>query len=261
MEKKTFQDVVELMARLRGPDGCPWDREQTPRSLRSNLIEETYEVLDAIERDDPEALKEELGDLLLQVLFHAQMAREQGRFSIEEVLSDLHDKLVRRHPHVFGSSRVQSAEEALHRWQTMKAAEQPASTSAATLDGVSPHQPALQEAYEMSRRAVAAGFEWERFEDLLDKQREEVEELRRAKASGDKEWLEDEAGDLLFVAVNVARYLGYDPELALRRTNRRFRRRFAEVEAELAKSGRRPQDATAAELNDLWELVKSRETD
>ncbi len=259
MEKKTFQEVVELMARLRGPEGCPWDREQTPRSLRSNLIEETYEVLDAIERDDPEALKEELGDLLLQVLFHAQMAREQGQFSIEDVLTGLHDKLVRRHPHVFGSSRVQSAEEALHRWQTMKAAEQPAPGSAATLDGVSPHQPALQEAYEISRRAVGAGFEWERFEDLLDKQREEVEELQRAKASGDKEWLEDEAGDLLFVAVNVARYLGYDPELALRRTNRRFRRRFAEVEAELAKSGRRPQDATAAELNELWELVKSRE--
>src|SRR5512145_876832 len=123
MEKKTFQDVVELMARLRGPEGCPWDREQTPRSLRSNLIEETYEVLDAIERDDPEALKEELGDLLLQVLFHAQMAREQGRFTIEDVLTDLHDKLVRRHPHVFCETRAQTPEEALYRWETMKAAD------------------------------------------------------------------------------------------------------------------------------------------
>ncbi|HXE74265.1 MAG TPA: nucleoside triphosphate pyrophosphohydrolase [Candidatus Xenobia bacterium] len=259
MSNRRFEEVVELMARLRGPEGCPWDREQTPLSLRSNLIEETYEVLDAIERHDPEALKEELGDLLLQVLFHAQMAKEQGRFSIDDVLTHLHDKLIRRHPHVFGEARAHTPQEALHRWETMKAADKAASQSATSLDAVSAHQPALQEAYEISRRAAGVGFEWEKFDDLLDKAREEAEELRRAQASGDKEWLEDEAGDLLFVAVNVARYLGYDPELALRRTNRRFRRRFAEVEAELARSGRRPQDATAAELNELWELVKSRE--
>jgi len=259
MEKKTFQEVVELMARLRAPEGCPWDRAQTSRSLRTHLLEEAYEVIDAIERDDPEGLKDELGDLLLQVLFHAQMAREQDQFSIDDVLTNLHDKLIRRHPHVFGSTHVQSPEEALHRWQTLKAAERPASESASALVGVSAHLPALMEAHQVSRRAAGVGFEWERFEDVLEKLNEEVEELGRARASGDKEWLEDEVGDLLFVVVNVARYLGYDPELALRRTNRRFRARFTQVEAELAKSGRRPQDATAAELNDLWELVKSRE--
>jgi MazG family protein len=186
------------------------------------------------------------------------MAREQGQFTIEDVLSNLHDKLIRRHPHVFGSARVQSAEEALHRWQTMKAAEQPATGPTNTLDGVSPHQPALQEAYEMSRRAVAAGFEWERFEDLLDKQREEVEELRRAQASGDKEWLEDEAGDLLFVAVNVARYLGYDPELALRRTNRRFRRASRRSRPSWQKRAS-PAGRHGSGIERAVELVKSRE--
>lgn len=265
-EKRSFEELVSLMARLRGRDGCPWDREQDARSLRTYLLEESYEVLDAIERDDPRALRDELGDLLLQILFHAQIAGEQGRFTIDDVLSNLHDKLVRRHPHVFGTVEVENARQVVANWEALKAAERQAHEQSETrgqltLDAVSPNRPAMVEAYQLSRRAAQVGFEWERLEDLLEKLREEVEELGRARASGDREWLEDEAGDLLFVVVNVARYLGYDPEPALRRTNRRFRERFAQVEAELAKAARRPQDATAEELNDLWELVKSREAD
>ena len=266
MSKRGFEELVALLARLRAPDGCPWDREQTSKSLRTYLVEETYEVLDAIERDDPQALRDELGDLLLQILFHAQMAGEQSRFSIEDVVSGLHDKLIRRHPHVFGTAEANSAEQVVANWEALKAAERRAHSPASAeggsaLSGVPASFPALLEAYQVSRRAAQVGFEWERFEDLLDKLTEEVGELRRARASGDKEWLEDEVGDLLFVVVNIARYLGYDPEPALRRTNRRFRERFAQVEAELAKASRRPQDATPEELNDLWELVKSREAD
>ncbi|MGH9861844.1 MAG: nucleoside triphosphate pyrophosphohydrolase [Candidatus Acidiferrales bacterium] len=264
--KPTFEDLVAVMARLRAPGGCPWDREQTHRSLRTYLLEETYEVLDAIERDDPQALRDELGDLLLQILFHAQMAGEQGRFSIEDVVRGLHEKLIRRHPHVFGTAQADSAEQVVANWEALKAAERQAhspvpSQDKSALSGVPATFPALLEAYQVSRRAAQVGFEWERFEDLLEKLDEEVEELNRARLSSDKEWLEDEVGDLLFVAVNIARYLGYDPEPALRRTNRRFRARFAQVEAELAKTDRRPQDATPTELNDLWELVKSREAD
>ncbi len=264
--KPTFEELVEVMARLRAPGGCPWDRQQTHASLRTYLLEETYEVLDAIERDDPAGLRDELGDLLLQILFHAQMAGEQGRFSMDDVVSGLHDKLIRRHPHVFGTAEANSAEQVVANWEALKAAERQAHEKSepggnSALAGVSRNLPALLEAYQVSRRAAQVGFEWERFEDLLDKLTEEVEELGRARASGDKEWLEDEVGDLLFVVVNVARYLGYDPEPALRRTNRRFRERFAQVEAELAKAKRRPQDATPEELNDLWELVKGREAD
>lgn len=266
MSQRRFEDLVELMARLRAPDGCPWDREQTPKSLRTYLVEETYEVLDAIERDDPRALQDELGDLLLQILFHAQMACEQGRFSMDDVLAGLHDKLVRRHPHVFGTARAETPGEVVHNWEQLKAAERAAheqipGQGSSALAGINRNLPALLEAYQVSRRAAQVGFEWERFEDLLEKLNEEVEELRRARTNGDKEWLEDEVGDLLFVVVNVARFLGYDPESALRRTNRRFRQRFAQVEAELAKKGRRPEEATPAELNELWELVKRREAD
>jgi MazG family protein len=276
VEKRRCEELVELMARLRAPDGCPWDREQTAKTLRTYLVEETYEVLDAIERDDPQALRDELGDLLLQILFHAQIASEQGRFSMDDVLSNLHDKLVRRHPHVFGDARAETPGQVVQNWEALKAAERslheanrgggrtglsatPAEKS--ILAGVSSHLPALLEAFQVSRRAASAGFEWQKFEDLLAKLDEEVEELRRARASADPEWLEDEIGDLLFVVVNVARYLGYDPEPALRRANRRFRRRFAELEAELTKKGRRLEEANLAELDALWELVKERERD
>lgn len=283
MGKRRFEELVELMARLRAPGGCPWDREQTPRSLRTYLLEETYEVLDAIERDDPAALQDELGDLLLQVLFHAQMAREQGRFSIEDVLSELHEKLIRRHPHVFGTARAENAAQVKVNWEALKAAERNAHRDlpregSSILDGVPASLPAQLEAYQLTRRAAQVGFDWERLEDVLAKLGEEVEELRQGVAAGDpasaqgapldsargkpagqgRERLEDEVGDLLFVGVNVARFLGFDPEVALRRTNRKFVARFQEVEQELARQGKKLQDATLEEMDALWERSKQK---
>lgn len=261
--RRRFEELVQLMARLRGPDGCPWDREQTARSLRTYLLEETYEVLDALERDDTRALQDELGDLLLQILFHAQMAAEQGRFSIDDVLSGLHDKLVRRHPHVFGSTQVENAQQVVKNWEALKAAErqahaEPHRRGESVLAGVNASLSALPEAYQLTRRAAQVGFDWEHLDDLLLKLNEEVAELRRALAGEPREQLEDEVGDLLFVAVNVARYLGIDPEVALRRTNRKFIERFREVEQGLARQGKRLQDATLEEMDALWERSKQK---
>ncbi len=263
MPKRRFEELVELMARLRAPDGCAWDREQTPQSLRTYLLEEAYEVIDAIERADGQALRDELGDLLLQVLFHAQMAAEQGRFTIDDVLTELHDKLVRRHPHVFGSGRLGSAREVRAQWDELKAAERDAHAGApgeekSLLSGVSRQLPAQLEAFQLTRKASQVGFDWERLDDVLAKLTEEADELRQSATQGERERLEDEVGDLLFVAVNVARFLGVDPELALRRTNRKFVRRFQEIERELARQGKRPQEATLEEMDVLWTRAKQK---
>lgn len=268
-KRRSFEELVELMARLRAPGGCPWDREQDHRSLRTYLLEETYEVLEAIERDDPQALQDELGDLLLQVIFHAQMAQEAGRFSIEDVLSGLHDKLVRRHPHVFGTAEVESAQEVVHNWEALKAAErqgsdelregkQPAEGNSA-LAGVSRSLPALLEAYQLTRKAAQVGFDWKQPEDILAKVDEEVEELKGELAQGERTRVEDEVGDLLFVLVNLARRLEVDPEIALRRANRKFTERFRQIEEELAREGKKPEQATLEEMDALWERAKGRE--
>ncbi|MGH9778813.1 MAG: nucleoside triphosphate pyrophosphohydrolase [Candidatus Acidiferrales bacterium] len=258
MSKRSFEEVVQLMARLRAPDGCPWDREQTHRSLRTYLLEESYEVLDAIERDDAEALKDELGDLLLQVIFHAQMAQEQGRFGIDEVLTGLHEKLVRRHPHVFGEGKAETAQQVVHNWEALKAAERNNRSSA--LEGVSEHVPALLEAYQLTRKAAQVGFDWEKPEDVLAKLDEEVGEVRKELAAGETGRVEEELGDLLFVVVNLARKLKVDPEVALRRANRKFVERFRRIESELARQGKRPQDSTLAEMDALWERAKKSST-
>lgn len=254
MSKRSFEEVVQLMARLRAPDGCPWDREQTHRSLRTYLLEETYEVLDAIERDDSEALKDELGDLLLQVIFHAQMAREQEQFGIDDVLTGLHEKLVRRHPHVFGEGKADTAQQVVHNWEALKIAER--NNEGSALEGVSEHLPALLEAYQLTRKAAQVGFDWEKPEDVLVKLDEEVGEVRNELAASDSERVEGELGDLLFVVVNLARKLGVDPEVALRRANRKFVQRFHEVERELARQGKRPKDSTLREMDALWERAK-----
>ena len=262
--KRSFDDLVALMARLRAPGGCPWDREQDARSLRTYLLEETYEVLDAIERDDPRALQDELGDLLLQIIFHAQIAREQGRFAIDDVLSALHDKLVRRHPHVFGTARADTPEQVKVNWEALKATERAAHSQAecqgerSHLDGVGKNLPSLVEAYQLTRKAAQVGFDWERLEDVLAKLDEEAGELRQALSTKDQEQIEDEVGDLLFVATNIARFLGFDPEVALRRTNRKFVERFQEIERELTRQGKRLEDASLAELDALWERSKQK---
>ena len=260
MVKRSFQDMVELMARLRAPDGCPWDRAQDARSLRTYLLEETYEVLDAIDCGNPENLKEELGDLLLQVLFHAQIAREEGSFAIDDVVTHLHEKLVRRHPHVFGDAQANNPEEVLANWEAQKVAERKengqGTESDSHLSGVSHNLPALLEAYQLTRKAAQMGFDWEQPEDVLGKVQEETQELREALAAGDADRIESEAGDLLFAAMNAARSAGVDPEIALRRTNRKFIARFESMERELARQGKKLGEVKLRELDALWEKSK-----
>ncbi len=242
------------MARLRGPGGCPWDREQTFDTIKSYLLEETYEVLDAIDRRDFEELAGELGDLQLQVVFFAQMAAEQGRFTIEEVLERIQSKLVRRHPHVFGDESAETAGQVLKRWNELKAAEKGPQASSALLDGVSRSTPALVEAYQLTSRAAQVGFDWQRYEELIAKLHEELAELEAARhGAGD---LEDEMGDLLFMMVNIARFLKLDPEMALRKTNRKFRQRFGQVERGLGDRGKTPAEATIEEMEELWQQAK-----
>ena len=252
---ESFQDLV---ARLRAPDGCPWDREQTHRSLRRHVLEEAYEVLAALDGDDAGALREELGDLLLQIVLQAQIASEGGEFRLSDVLADVQEKIVRRHPHVFGDAKVSSVDEVLHRWQELKDAERPAGAPAGGLTGVSADLPALSHAYEIQDRAARVGFDWPRVEGVLAKISEEIEELRSA---GETEARESEFGDLLFSLVNLSRWLGIDPESSLRGANARFRRRYAGIDERVRAAGRRLADLRPEEWESLWEQVKTQAAD
>jgi MazG family protein len=288
-----FERAVSIMARLRGPGGCPWDREQTFDTIRPYTLEETYEVLEAIDARDWDELPGELGDLLLQVLFYSEMAAEEKRFSIDDVLDRLSNKLVDRHPHVFGDVKADTPGEVLRNWQALKAEEKrkrgSGETKAATahhesvLAGVSSAVPALMEAYKISSRVANVGFDWPNIEGLFDKLNEETAELRKnleeypepgpqpesagglAGARGVKispelrACLEDEVGDLLFVLVNIARYLSLDPESALHKTNRKFRRRFEYLENQLRQRGRKPANASLDEMESLWQESKRQE--
>ncbi len=290
-----FERAVAIMARLRAPGGCPWDREQTFDSIKPYTLEEAYEVLEAIDNRDWDELAGELGDLLLQVLFYAQMAEEESRFSINDVLDRLSNKLVDRHPHVFGEAEARTSADVLRNWERLKGEEKKKRLEAgggkgakketppeSVLPGVSSGVPALLEAFKLSSRAAHVGFEWPEIEGLFDKLHEETEELRHnlkewpapgprppqrgiAGASGMtlpqevRERLEDEVGDLLFVLVNIARYLSLDPESALRKTNRKFRRRFQWMEERLRQTGRTPAEASLEELESLWQESKQEE--
>lgn len=269
MPGERFADLVALMARLRAADGCPWDREQTFDTIKPYLLEETYEVVDAIDRRDFPELKSELGDLLLQVVFFSQMAAEEGHFSVDDVIERIHTKMVRRHPHVFGDAQANTAGDVLRRWEELKAEEQrhhaeargePFQPSGSVLEGVARAIPALLESYQLNSRASFVGFDWPKIEDLLHKVEEELGELREALAEPDPERrrqrCEDEIGDLLFVAVNVARFLRLEPESALRRANRKFRRRFQWLEARLAERGKKPAESTLEEMEELWQRSK-----
>lgn len=256
-----FDELVQIMRTLRSPDGCPWDRQQTLRSLRPFLLEETYEALEAIDSGDPVALREELGDLIFEVVFLAQIAAEDGHFTIADAVADIAAKLVRRHPHVFGdASRAKTPDEALGRWEAMKQQETTAGGAAkTTLGGVPRTLPALLRAHEYGTRAAAVGFDWARADDVLDKIEEEVRELRAAVAArsgSDDRAIEDEMGDLLFAIANLSRKLGVEPESALRRANDKFRERFTAVEARVVGSGRRLQECTLDELEAEWRAVK-----
>ena len=298
MSKSTgerFERAVAIMERLRAPGGCPWDREQTFDSIKPYTLEETYEVLEAIDNRDWGELAGELGDLLLQVLFYAEMAQEQGSFSIDDVLDRLSTKLIDRHPHVFGDVKAEAASDVKRNWEVLKAEERRKrleagggktakqdQNSESVLSGVPSGIPALLEAVKLSSRAAQVGFDWPNIGGLFEKLREETEELRenlgefpapgpQPQGTGVadagqggiphdlRSRLEDEVGDLLFVLVNIARYLSLDPESALKKTNRKFKQRFQWVEEQLRASGRRPQQASSEELESLWQQSKQRE--
>jgi MazG family protein len=290
-----FERAVAIMARLRGPGGCPWDREQTFDTIKPYTLEETYEVLEAIDNRDWDELPGELGDLLLQILFYSELAQEQGTFSIDDVLDRLSTKLIDRHPHVFGDVEAATASEVVRNWEAIKAEEKKkrlaagggksakdSSDTASSLAGVSSAMPALLEAHKLSSKAAHAGFDWPNVEGLFDKLREETEELREelkdfpepgprpnlrgVAGSGQQQIpdelrarLEDEVGDLFFVLVNIARYLSLDPESALKKTNRKFKRRFQWMENRLRESGRAPEQANIDELEGLWQQAKQLE--
>ena len=255
---EAFARLVAVMSRLRGPEGCPWDREQTLESLRTYLLEETYETIDAIDRGDPQALQEELGDLLLEVVFLAQVCAEKGLFGIEEVASGIHDKLVRRHPHVFGAEKADGARDALGRWESVKNAERRASGDArSVLAGVPETLPALLRAFRIANKASMVGFDWESAGEVLEKVEEEVAELRQAIAAKEPRHVAEEVGDLLFAAANVARLSGVDPEMALQAANRKFTDRFRIVEEGLARKGLHPSAENRDEMERLWEEAKA----
>ena len=289
-----FERAVSIMARLRAPGGCPWDREQTFDSIKPYTLEETYEVLEAIDNRDWDELTGELGDLLLQVLFYAEMAKEQGTFSIDNVLDRLSNKLVNRHPHVFGDVKAETSAEVLRNWEALKAEEKKKQLAArgedsgkknearSALEGISGAIPSLLEAYKLSSRAARVGFDWPNVEGLFDKLSEETSELKQnlkeypapgpqphsqgVAGSGRppvseelRARLEDEVGDLFFVLVNIARYLSLDPESALRKTNRKFKKRFQFIEEKLRGSNREPRQASMEELESLWQQAKQQE--
>jgi tetrapyrrole methylase family protein/MazG family protein len=252
-----FERLVEIMARLRAPGGCPWDRAQSRQDLKPYLVEETYEVLDAIEGGDPDRLREELGDLLLQVVFHAQIASEEGAFTVEDVCRAINEKLVRRHPHVFGEVQADTPEQVLVNWEAIKKEEK--GQNASVLAGVPKVLPALLKAYRLQQKAARVGFDWEERRQVEEKVREEWDELNEAVASGDKAHVREELGDFLFALVNLSRFLDLDPEDALQCSNSKFVRRFKSLEAEAAGRNRDIHGMTLAEMDELWELVKERE--
>jgi MazG family protein len=280
---RRFEKLVAVQARLHARGGCPWDREQTHQSLRPYLIEEAYEVLEALDSGDDKRFASELGDLLLQVVFHAQLASETGRFDIGDVVDAIREKLVRRHPHVFGSASAKNSAEVLRRWEELKAEERRQEgrpDHGSLLDGVPRNLPALAEAFQLTRRAANVGFDWPRLGAVLDKLDEETRELRRAARSPRPSngrsrparkpraaaaarrahaRIEEEAGDLLFVAANVARVLGLDPEITLKKANRKFERRFQSMEAQAAEAGERLAQLSSRELERLWSRAKARE--
>ncbi len=253
--------LLEIMRRLRDPEtGCPWDIEQDFASIAPYTIEEAYEVADAIERGAWDELEGELGDLLLQTVYHTQMGEEVGLFSFQSVADAISDKMVARHPHVFGAaSRDKSAEQQTRDWEAIKAAERAGKAQGRVLDGVALGLPALLRAVKLQKRAARVGFDWPETGQVIDKLVEEAGELAAAKETGDPAEIAEEMGDLLFVAANLARHLGVDPETALRAANAKFTRRFAGIEDALAAQGRRPDEATLEEMDALWDAMKAAE--
>lgn len=256
-----FEELKTIMTRLRGPQGCPWDREQTHRSLRPFLIEEAYEVLEAIDRGVPEQLQEELGDLLLQIIFHSQIARENGDFDVEDVIGGIVEKLKRRHPHVFGEHQVTDSRDVVRRWERIKQRESGGKREArgSILSGVPRELPALLKAHRVQEKASRVGFDWDHIDQVFAKVEEELAEFRDAYRRRNRDEVEEELGDVFFALVNLARFLETNPEDALRRTIDKFIARFQHVESRLRDRGLEPQEVGLKEMDRLWEEAKDRE--
>src|SRR5436853_6717114 len=265
-----FEKLVAVQARLRAPNGCPWDREQTHRSLRTYLIEEAYEVLEALESGNDDKFVEEMGDLLLQIVFHSQIAGEEGRFTVAEVIRVIHDKMIRRHPHGFGKTRAKNSAEVLRNWEQIKAEERRSNQehgvsghaereAPSLLDGVSRALPATLEGFQLTRKASRIGFDWEDANGVMAKMQEETAELETALKGGGQGQIEEEIGELLFGAVNLARFLDVDPEIALKKANRKFSRRVRAMEARARESGREFKNLSREEMETLWDATKDAE--
>ena len=252
---KNITRLLQIMARLRSPTGCPWDREQTHRTIRHNLIEETYEALDALDSGNMPEFCDELGDLLLQVVFHSQIASEAGQFDFDTVAKTIAEKLLRRHPHVFGKAKADTSREVLRQWEDIKKTEK---KSASIYAEVPRSLPALLKADKIQRKASRVGFDWKHAKDVVAKVEEELREMKAALASGNRRHFEEELGDLLFATVNLARFEKLDPEDLLNRTTHKFVKRFQQVERAVHKEGKRLEDCTLAELDALWNSAKRR---
>lgn len=247
-----LQKLRQILDKLRSEDGCPWDKEQTHKSLKRNLIEESYELLEAIDEENTENIKEELGDVLLQVFFHAQIAKEENKFDIEDVADEISEKLIRRHPHVFGDENINNSEEVLHRWEEIKKKEKKATRKSA-LSGVAYSQPALMCAQQISKKAVKTGFEWPNYEMLYECFLSEIDEFHKEVAAKNHDAMEDELGDILFAIVNIARWHKIDAEQALIRANKKFVKRFEKME----KLAQKPlEEYNFKEYDDLWKKAK-----
>jgi tetrapyrrole methylase family protein/MazG family protein len=258
-EQGGMDRLLEVMRRLRGPDGCPWDQKQTIESLRQNLIEETYEVVDAMESGDRADLKEELGDLLLQVVFQSQICSEEGAFTFDEVAGGIADKLVRRHPHVFGDVEADTAEEVIRNWERIKKTEKGGETPRSLVDGIPRHLPALSKAHLVQKRVARVGFEWDEIGGVVAKLEEELAEVKEAMEKQDAGAIREELGDLLFSAVNLSRYLGHESEELLNENVRKFMRRFRAVETQVHDEGRELEECSLDELEAVWQAVKKAE--
>ena len=261
LEKKELlasQWALDIMAALRGPEGCPWDKEQTRDSLKPFLVEETYEVLEAIDEDSPRKIKEELGDLLFQIIFHARVAEEKGEFTIDDVLDAISEKMIRRHPHVFGEKTEKTSAQVLSDWEQLKKTEKGNAARKSILEGVPKEMPALTRAHRLQERAARVGFEWDRIDDVFAKLEEELGEFKETLAAKDPARMEDELGDVFFVLVNISRYIGVNPEDALRKTISKFISRFQYIEESAKTSGRELSDMTLEEMDSLWDEAKER---
>lgn len=259
-QKYSFNDLLEIMQILRGDNGCPWDREQTHESIKRNFVEEVYEVVEAIDEKDDALLKEELGDVLLQVVFHAQMAGEESRFDMSDVVDGICKKLIYRHPHIFSNVKAETSDEVLKNWDELKKAEKGQKSQSEVLKSISTYLPALIRSYKIQQKAAKVGFDWDDISSVWDKLYEEIDEVKAEIAKGNKENLENEIGDLFFAAVNLARFLDIDPETALMHTCEKFIKRFSYVEENInERFGVSLSEATLSQMDSLWEEYKKTE--